>query len=70
MHRTGFALGRKQTINNIEPGKIEIILDQTGDVLTVDEDDIEKVRSAQKKMPYRIFIRYSIFRQTLHNLIE
>lgn len=43
MHRGGFALGRGHADGECEPGKIKILLEQTGDVLSVDEDDIEKV---------------------------
>lgn len=43
MHRDGFASGRKQHGNDVDSGKIKLILDQTGDVIIVDEDDIEKV---------------------------
>lgn len=48
MHRGGFALGRKQHQqqhggNDVENGKVKLLLDQTGDMIIVDEDDIEKV---------------------------
>lgn len=45
MHRGGFAAARKDTTAKSEPGKLTIRLDQTGDILTVDEDDVEKVGS-------------------------
>lgn len=44
MHRGGFAAARKDNTKT-EPGKLTIRLEQTGDVLTVDEDDVEKVRN-------------------------
>lgn len=43
MHRGGFAAARRDITAKSEPGKLIIRLDQTGDVLTVDEDDVEKV---------------------------
>lgn len=43
IHRGGFALSRKQQ-EVVEDGKIKLILDQTGETLLVDEDDIEKVK--------------------------
>lgn len=44
MHRGGFAAARKEN-GPQEPGKLRIRLEATGDVLNVDEDDIEKVKS-------------------------
>lgn len=44
MHRGGFALARKISGPEVEPGKVRIQLEQTGDHLNVDEDDIETVR--------------------------
>ncbi|KAK9718768.1 hypothetical protein QE152_g23026 [Popillia japonica] len=41
MHRGGFALARKISGPEVEPGKVRIQLEQTGDHLNVDEDDIE-----------------------------
>lgn len=46
MHRGGFALARKISGQENEPGKVKIQLEQTGDYLNVDEDDIEKVSCA------------------------
>ncbi|KAJ8953630.1 hypothetical protein NQ314_007235, partial [Rhamnusium bicolor] len=47
MHRGGFAAARKETGQNQEPGKLKIRLDATGDILCVDEDDIEKANPPQ-----------------------
>lgn len=44
MHRGGFAVVRKEDRQEQEPGKFRVRLEATGDILTVDEDDIEKVR--------------------------
>lgn len=44
MHRGGFALARKQENCDSESGKIKIQLESNGEILTVDEDDVEKVR--------------------------
>lgn len=46
MHRGGFAAARKDTTTTttrMEPGKLVVKLESTGEVLTVDEDDVEKV---------------------------
>lgn len=43
MHRGGFAAARKDNGQPSEPGKIRIRLEATGDILNVDEDDIEMV---------------------------
>lgn len=43
MHRSGFTAARKNAGTRTEPGKLTIKLEQTGEVLTVDEDDVEKV---------------------------
>lgn len=43
MHRGGFAAARKDTTTKPEIGKLAIRLEQTGEVLNVDEDDVEKV---------------------------
>lgn len=48
MHRGGFAAARKEDGPSSEPGKVTIKLEQSGDVLVVDEDDIEKVRDSQE----------------------
>nr|XP_022920389.1 unconventional myosin-XVIIIa isoform X2 [Onthophagus taurus] len=40
MHRLGFALAKK--ISESDHGKIKIQLEQTGEILHVDEDDVEK----------------------------
>lgn len=45
MHRGGFAAVRKQDQQEQEPGKFRVRLETTGDILTIDEDDIEKVNS-------------------------
>lgn len=50
MHRGGFAAARKESGPNSDPGKIRIRLEQTGDLLSVDEDDIEKVISSWCKV--------------------
>ncbi|KRT84731.1 Myosin head, partial [Oryctes borbonicus] len=47
MHRGGFALARKIPGQEVEPGKVRIQLEQTGDHLNVDEDDIEKANPSQ-----------------------
>ncbi|CAG9770131.1 unnamed protein product [Ceutorhynchus assimilis] len=47
MHRGGFAAARKEEGSNSEPGKIRIRLEQSGDVLVVDEDDIERANPPQ-----------------------
>lgn len=43
MHRGGFAAARKDTTTPPDIGKLTIRLEQTGEVLNVDEDDVEKV---------------------------
>ncbi|KAJ8980816.1 hypothetical protein NQ317_000548 [Molorchus minor] len=47
MHRGGFAAARRETVENQEPGKLKIRLDATGDILCIDEDDIEKANPPQ-----------------------
>ncbi|XP_019760217.2 unconventional myosin-XVIIIa isoform X2 [Dendroctonus ponderosae] len=47
MHRGGFAAARKEFDPNSDPGKITIKLEQSGDILLVDEDDIEKANPPQ-----------------------
>ncbi|KAJ8917233.1 hypothetical protein NQ315_002250 [Exocentrus adspersus] len=46
VHRGGFAAARKET-GPQEPGKLKIRLEATGDLLSVDEDDIEKANPPQ-----------------------
>lgn len=43
MHRGGFAVARKDNTAKPETGKLVVKLEQTDEVLTVDEDDVEKV---------------------------
>lgn len=43
MHRGGFAAVRKEEQLDQEPGKLKVRLEATGEILSVDEDDIEKV---------------------------
>lgn len=43
MHRGGFAAARKDTTTKPEPGKLTIRLEQNGEIMSVDEDDVEKV---------------------------
>lgn len=43
MHRGGFTAVRKLDEQEQEPGKLKVRLEATGEILTVDEDDIEKV---------------------------
>lgn len=43
MHRGGFALARQISGQEVDSGKVRIQLEQTGDHLIVDEDDIDKV---------------------------
>ncbi|XP_060534263.1 unconventional myosin-XVIIIa isoform X1 [Cylas formicarius] len=48
MHRGGFTAAKKETDPNaVEPGKIRICLEETDDVLSVDEDDIERANPPQ-----------------------
>ncbi|KAL3271771.1 hypothetical protein HHI36_022241 [Cryptolaemus montrouzieri] len=47
MHRGGFTLATKISDDTLESGKVKIYVDQTGETLTVDEDDIEKANPAQ-----------------------
>ncbi|KAL1502507.1 hypothetical protein ABEB36_007641 [Hypothenemus hampei] len=47
MHRGGFATARKENDPNLDPGKVAIRLEQSADVLIVDEDDIEKANPPQ-----------------------
>ncbi|KAG5864255.1 hypothetical protein JTB14_030353 [Gonioctena quinquepunctata] len=42
MHRGGFAGARKESGSDQEQGKLKIRLESTGEILCVDEDDIEK----------------------------
>lgn len=43
MHRGGFTLATKIQGDLLESGKVKIHIDQTGENLIVDEDDIEIV---------------------------
>lgn len=43
MHRGGFTPVRRLDEQDQEPGKLKVKLQVTGDILTIDEDDIEKV---------------------------
>ncbi|GLV36928.1 Myosin heavy chain-like [Carabus blaptoides fortunei] len=47
VHRGGFTAARSVTGPDAEPGKLKIRLDDTGDVITVDEDDVEKANPPQ-----------------------
>ncbi|XP_074037222.1 myosin heavy chain-like isoform X2 [Leptinotarsa decemlineata] len=47
MHRGGFAAARKESGSSQEPGKLMIKLESTGELLCVDEDDIEKANPPQ-----------------------
>lgn len=47
MHRGGFTAARKDTSAAPEPGKLRIRLEQTGEILNVDEDDVEKANPPQ-----------------------
>ncbi|XP_076254274.1 myosin heavy chain-like isoform X2 [Rhynchophorus ferrugineus] len=47
VHRGGFAAARKEKYSDGEPGKVKIKLEHNGDVLVVDEDDIEKANPPQ-----------------------
>ncbi|KAF7266682.1 hypothetical protein GWI33_020014 [Rhynchophorus ferrugineus] len=47
VHRGGFAVARKEKYSDGEPGKVKIKLEHNGDVLVVDEDDIEKANPPQ-----------------------
>ncbi|CAG9854343.1 unnamed protein product [Phyllotreta striolata] len=47
MHRGGFAAARKESGGEQEPGKTKIRLEATGEILSVDEDDIEKANPPQ-----------------------
>lgn len=48
MHRGGFAAARKDTTAKTEAGKLVVKLEQTGEILNVDEDDVEKVELRNK----------------------
>ncbi|XP_063927434.1 unconventional myosin-XVIIIa isoform X2 [Zophobas morio] len=47
MHRGGFTAAMKDTSGSVDPGKLRICLEQTNEVLTVDEDDVEKANPPQ-----------------------
>ncbi|XP_044261051.1 unconventional myosin-XVIIIa isoform X2 [Tribolium madens] len=47
MHRGGFTAAMKDTGNGNEPGKIQVCLEHSKEILTVDEDDIEKANPPQ-----------------------
>lgn len=47
MHRGGFTTASKVSDPDIEPGKVKIKIEHSGDVLTVDEDDIEPANPPQ-----------------------
>lgn len=47
MHRGGFTSAVKDLTGSTEPGKIRLQLDHNGEILTVDEDDIEKANPPQ-----------------------
>ncbi|CAH1380073.1 unnamed protein product [Tenebrio molitor] len=47
MHRGGFTAAMKDTSGTTDPGKLRICLEQTKEVLTVDEDDVEKANPPQ-----------------------
>ncbi|XP_031331784.1 unconventional myosin-XVIIIa isoform X2 [Photinus pyralis] len=47
VHRGGFAAARKDAGSNLETGKLRIRLDEMGDILDVDEDDVEKANPPQ-----------------------
>ncbi|XP_050299699.1 unconventional myosin-XVIIIa isoform X2 [Anthonomus grandis grandis] len=47
MHRGGFAAARREDDPSPDPGKITIRLDQSGELLVVDEDDIETANPPQ-----------------------
>ncbi|XP_017771630.1 PREDICTED: unconventional myosin-XVIIIa isoform X2 [Nicrophorus vespilloides] len=42
MHRGGFSMARKLIVPDLESGKVRLQIEQTGEVITVDEDDVEK----------------------------
>lgn len=57
VHRGGFSLARKDSSTKLEVGKVRIRLEQNGDLLDVDEDDVEKVRaSVSKPCAWRIIL--------------
>nr|XP_015836260.1 PREDICTED: unconventional myosin-XVIIIa [Tribolium castaneum] len=47
MHRGGFTAALKNGENFTEPGKIQVCLEHSKEILTVDEDDIEKANPPQ-----------------------
>ncbi|KAK9892317.1 hypothetical protein WA026_019773 [Henosepilachna vigintioctopunctata] len=47
MHRSGFTIATKIPDENVESGKVKIYVDQTGEILTVDEDDVEVANPPQ-----------------------
>ena len=47
MHRGGFTAAMIDTSGSVDPGKLRICLEQTNEVLTVDEDDVEKANPPQ-----------------------
>lgn len=47
MHRGGFTAAVKDSTYTKEPGKLRICLEKTKEVLTCDEDDIEKANPPQ-----------------------
>ncbi|KAK4877864.1 hypothetical protein RN001_010370 [Aquatica leii] len=47
VHRGGFAAARKDSSTNLDSGKLRIRLEHTGDILDVDEDDVEKANPPQ-----------------------
>lgn len=56
MHRGGFTAVRKEDQQDQETGKLKIILEANGGLLSVDEDDVEKVSFAK----YIFFINIKI----------
>ncbi|XP_057663669.1 unconventional myosin-XVIIIa isoform X1 [Diorhabda carinulata] len=47
MHRGGFAASRREIDADQEPGKVKLRLEATGELLSVDEDDVEKANPPQ-----------------------
>ncbi|KAF5307416.1 hypothetical protein FQR65_LT06930 [Abscondita terminalis] len=47
VHRGGFAAARKDSSTNLDSGKLRIRLEHSGDILDVDEDDVEKANPPQ-----------------------
>lgn len=66
MHRGGFAAAKKDTSTGAEAGKLIVKLEQTGEVLNVDEDDVEKVGGGGG---WERNVLRRVFRLTLHNSI-